>query len=109
VSAYQRDVKVDFGVLQYDAEYRLTEFREKPQYHFDVSMGIYCLNRRIIARLAKGESYGFDQLMIDGIARKDAINIRPFGGFWLDIGRPDDYAYANEHFDEFARQLPFLL
>ena len=108
VSSFRRDVKIDFGVLEYNSQHRLTSFREKPEYHFDVSMGIYCINKRVIDRLAKGSSYGFDELMIDGIARGDYISIQPFDGFWLDIGRPDDYAYADEHFSEFADRLTFL-
>lgn len=108
VSAFKRDVKVDFGVLEYDAQNRLTSFREKPEYHFDVSMGIYCLNKRAISRLQKGVSYGFDSMMIDGIKNGHHIQIKPFNGFWLDIGRPDDYAYADEHFEEFADRFKFL-
>lgn len=108
VSSFQRDVKVDFGVLDYDKNNRLTAFREKPQYHFDVSMGIYCLNKRAIDRLQKGVSYGFDQLMVDGIDRGHHIEICPFNGFWLDIGRPEDYAYADEHFSEFSDRFKFL-
>lgn len=108
VSSFRRDVKVDFGVLEYNDKNRLTSFREKPEYHFDVSMGIYCINRRIIDSLSKGSSYGFDELMIDGIERGDHISIQPFDGFWLDIGRPDDYAYADEHFSEFAGRFKFL-
>ena len=108
VSSFRRDVKIDFGVLEYNDQNRLTSFREKPEYHFDVSMGIYCVNRRIIDNLSKGTSYGFDELMIDGITRGDHIAIQPFYGFWLDIGRPDDYAYADEHFSEFSDRLKFL-
>lgn len=108
VSSFQRDVKVDFGVLDYNENNKLTGFREKPEYHFDVSMGIYCLNKRVIDRLDKASSYGFDELMIDGIDRKDHIAICPFDGFWLDIGRPEDYAYADEHFSEFSDRFDFL-
>jgi len=108
VSSFRRDVKVDFGVLEYDDKNRLTSFREKPEYLFDVSMGIYCINKRIIDRLSTGSSYGFDELMVDGISRGDHISIQPFNGFWLDIGRPDDYAYADEHFSEFADRFKFL-
>ena len=108
VSSFQRDVKVDFGVLEYDKNNRLTAFREKPEYHFDVSMGIYCLNKRVIDRLEKASSYGFDELMVNGIAGDDHIAICPFDGFWLDIGRPEDYAYADEHFSEFSDRFKFL-
>ncbi len=106
VSAFRREVKVDFGVLQYRAEDNTLEtFVEKPTYNFDVSMGIYCVNREVITRLSRGEPYGFDTLMLDGLKNGKRIRIRPFDGYWLDIGRPDDYAYADEHFSELAERL----
>jgi NDP-sugar pyrophosphorylase family protein len=109
VSVFRREVKIDFGVLQFDESLRLQKFIEKPTYSFDVSMGIYCLNRRVVDALPKGKPYGFDDLMIDGINRSSDIRIAPFGGYWLDIGRPDDYEYADEHFDELARRLKIRL
>lgn len=105
VSSYRRDIRIDFGVLEYDESQCLTGFREKPVYEFNVSMGIYCINKRVIDRLEIGKPYGFDTLMLDGIRNRDNIWIRPFHGYWLDIGRPDDYQYADEHLDELARRL----
>ena len=102
VSAFRREVKIDFGVLHYDEQGRLTEFQEKPEYDFDVSMGIYCINRAVIEALPRGKKYGFDNLMLDGIEKKQSIDIRPFSGYWLDIGRPDDYEYADENFAELS-------
>ena len=105
VSAFRREVKIDFGVLRYGENGRLNEFQEKPQYDFDVSMGIYCINKSVIDALPRGERYGFDDLMIDSLENKQAIDIRPFSGYWLDIGRPDDYEYADENFTELAAKL----
>jgi NDP-sugar pyrophosphorylase family protein len=102
VSAYRRQVKIDFGVLRYDKEGRLTEFKEKPELDFDVSMGIYAINRSVIEALPHGVPYGFDNLMMDGLAGGKRINIRPFSGYWLDIGRSDDYEYADENFTELS-------
>ena len=105
VSAFRREVKIDFGVLRYDESGRLNEFQEKPEYDFDVSMGIYCINKSVIDALPRGEKYGFDNLMIDGLAKDEPIDIRPFSGYWLDIGRPDDYEYADENFSELSAKL----
>ncbi|MFP5391354.1 MAG: NDP-sugar synthase [Gammaproteobacteria bacterium] len=105
VSAFQRQVKIDFGVLRYDDNGRLTAFQEKPSYDFDVSMGIYCISRKVIEALPRGKAYGFDNLMIDGLKAERRIDIRPFKGYWLDIGRPDDYETADENFAELAVKL----
>jgi NDP-mannose synthase len=105
VSVYRRQVKVDFGVLKYGKDLLLEEFQEKPTYDFDVSMGIYCIRKRVIDRLGRGESYGFDALMLDSLKTGMPVRVRPFSGYWLDIGRPDDYEYADEHFEELAQRL----
>ena len=105
VSAYRRDVKIDFGVLKCNQEGQLVEFQEKPSFDFQVSMGIYCLNRSVIEKLPVGKPYGFDNLMIDSIANKQDVKIEPFAGYWLDIGRPDDYQYADENFEILSAKL----
>ena len=105
VSVYKRDSKIDFGVLKYDENMILREFQEKPVYSFDVSMGIYCLSRRIVEKLPRGGVYGFDNLMLDGIRNNTNIKINPFDGYWLDIGRPDDYEYADQNFDQLSVML----
>jgi NDP-sugar pyrophosphorylase family protein len=105
VSAYRRQVKIDFGVLRYDASNQLTAFEEKPTYDFDVSMGIYCIHKSVVDALPAGKPYGFDHLMIDGLATQQPAKIRPFSGYWLDIGRPDDYQYADENFEELSAKL----
>jgi NDP-sugar pyrophosphorylase family protein len=105
VSAFNREVKIDFGVLRYDDAGHLTAFQEKPKYDYSVSMGIYCINRTVIDRLVRGKPYGFDTLMLDAIRQQQLVKIEPFNGYWLDIGRPDDYEYADTHFTELAAKL----
>ncbi|MDP3561080.1 MAG: sugar phosphate nucleotidyltransferase [Legionellaceae bacterium] len=108
VSAFTRQVKIDFGVLQYDHAGCLNAFEEKPAYDFDVSMGIYCMNRLVIKNLQPNLPYGFDDLMIDGLKTGQQTNIVPFSGYWLDIGRPDDYQYADDNFIKIFNQLGIL-
>jgi NDP-mannose synthase len=107
VASYKREAKIDFGVMEYDADKRITAFIEKPLYHFNVSMGIYCISKEVIGKLPKGEFYGFDNLMFDGLKSKLRMQVWPFDGFWLDIGRPDDYDHANENFPEIKPKLGF--
>lgn len=105
VSAYKRSVNIDFGVLEFDLNNYLTAFREKPTYYFDVSMGVYCIDRTVIDKLYRGQRYGFDDLMIDGIKKGEKIWINNYHGLWLDIGRPEDYQYVDENFLEIKNLL----
>jgi NDP-sugar pyrophosphorylase family protein len=105
VSVCRREQFVNYGVLQYGDAGRITGFVEKPRYSFEVSMGVYCVNRRIIERLRPGEPYGFDNLMLDGLRDGLKMIARPFDGYWLDIGRPEDYETADRDFMEIKTRL----
>jgi mannose-1-phosphate guanylyltransferase len=109
VATYARTVKIDFGVLEIgagdDAE-RIVAFREKPIESFSVSMGIYALSRDTLKRYDPGQALGFDELVLDLLDGPDRPRVHPFDGYWLDIGRPDDYDTANEEWD---RLRPLLL
>jgi NDP-sugar pyrophosphorylase family protein len=99
ISAHSREQAIDYGVLHSDVAGRLTGFEEKPTTTYEVSMGIYMVSRRILPFVPASGPYGFDTLMRDMLAAREAVHVRRFGGYWLDIGRADDYMRA---IDEFA-------
>lgn len=100
IATYKRDQKIDFGVLQYNEDRKINNFIEKPEYHYDVSMGIYVFQPQIIKYISKGQPYGLDELVIDMIKNNDRIFSYEFNGYWLDIGRPDDYEIAIDEFEK---------
>ena len=100
IATHQRDVLIDYGVLEYENN-EITTFIEKPKLRYNVSMGVYCLNRSIIECLKPNMPYGFDDLMYESIKNKLRIAAYPYSGHWLDIGRPDDYDRANEEFEKY--------
>jgi NDP-mannose synthase len=77
---------------------QVTGFTEKPPLTYSVSMGIYGVSKRHLERYTPGLPYGFDELMLDLIERGTLPASYQFNGFWLDIGRPDDYDEANREF-----------
>jgi NDP-sugar pyrophosphorylase family protein len=104
VATYPREVNVDFGVLEVDGP-RITGFTEKPTLEYRVSMGVYALARRTLDRYSAGQPLGFDELMLDLLARGEAPASYPFDGYWLDIGRPEDYDRANADWPELRQTL----
>lgn len=97
VSTYTRKTKIDFGVIEVDEETMLARgFREKPEYTFSVSMGVYVMNRAVLEYVPDGKPFGFDNLMLALLENRNPARIYPYNGYWLDIGRPDDYEKANE-------------
>ena len=98
VSSHQRRQRIDYGVLRTDGHGALTGFEEKPTIPYEVSMGVYMVSREVLRYVPSGEAYGFDRLMLDLLAAGRPVTVRPFDGYWLDIGRPDDYVQAIEEF-----------
>ena len=99
IATCRRNVDVDFGVLEVEQEH-VVGFREKPTLEYSVSMGVYALSRETLAQYPKGEALGFDQLVLDLLERKANPASYAFEGYWLDIGRPEDYDRANLEFPQ---------
>jgi NDP-sugar pyrophosphorylase family protein len=99
ISSSVRKHVVDYGVLETTAVGHLSGFREKPDLQYQVSMGIYMVGRRALAYIPEDGPYGFDKLMLDLLAAGEKVEVRPYQGYWLDIGRPDDYAQAIDVFE----------
>jgi len=100
VSAYSRDQKVDYGVLEVGADDKLVNFVEKPVTRYNVSMGVYMANKKILDYIPADQFYGFDHLMLDLIKQAHPATVKVHSGYWLDIGRPDDYEKACNDFEE---------
>ena len=98
ISSYVRTQKVDYGVIECNKDNYLINFKEKPKNNFNVSMGIYMLNKKILESIPQG-FFGFDSLMHKLIESKLKVKVKQFSGYWLDIGRPDDYMKAIEDFE----------
>lgn len=98
ISSHLREQVVDYGVLETDGN-KLTGLKEKPRMHYEVSMGVYMMSRQALAHVPENRAYGFDHLMHDLIIAGKDILVQRFDGYWLDIGRPDDYAQAIDEFE----------
>jgi NDP-sugar pyrophosphorylase family protein len=107
IAAASRRETTEYGVLHINGDSLLSDFEEKPEKKYLVSMGVYMMSRRVLADVPPGKKYGFDDLMRDCLARKVPVHVLPHSGYWLDIGRPDDYMRAIEDFEN-GRQ-KFLL
>jgi NDP-sugar pyrophosphorylase family protein len=107
IASYPREVKIDFGVLLFgDDPQVLTGYQEKPEYSFQVSMGVYILDPLAWDYLVPGRPVTMPELLES--MRQSGHDIHCFrrNCYWLDIGRPDDYALANEVFE--SRRGSFL-
>jgi len=100
VSAYDRQVSIDLGVIINNGAHRIKDYVEKPSYNYMVSMGVYVFEPKILGFI-KGNGYlDFPDLVKNLLKVGQSVNYYPFEGYWLDIGRHDDYAKAAEEFNQ---------
>lgn len=94
ISSFKREQVIDYGVLEINNNMKLNGFKEKPVVLYHVSMGVYMANKKILDIIPQNTAYGFDNLMLDLMKMDKPISVKEFSGYWLDIGRPDDYEKA---------------
>lgn len=105
VAAYERHDRIDLGVLDINDDGQVTDYREKPIYSHRVSMGVYVFEPVVLEFLEKGTPIDLPGLILRLLSYDKKICAFPFEGFWLDIGRPDDYARAIELFSGLKNEL----
>jgi NDP-mannose synthase len=98
IATHQRTVRADYGVVHTDGAlgppYRVVDYEEKPELSYTVSMGVYVLEPVAIGHLEPGAYCDFPDLVLALLSRGAPIGAYPFDGYWLDIGREDDFRHA---------------
>lgn len=101
IGIHERENKIDFGLIEFDAENRLSAYREKPTNLYYVSMGIYILERDAVRRfVTKGDYLDMPSLLLKMKAGNADVRCYHNDCMWLDIGRPDDFALAQSMFEK---------
>jgi len=98
IAVHRRQVKIDLGVVQWDGNNCLSGYIEKPTYDYTVSMGIYIFEPRVLEYIPYNQYLDFPDLVLKLIAAGEKVSGYSFDGYWMDLGRPDDYAQAAEDF-----------
>lgn len=99
VATYMRENRVDFGVVEVDGEDRITGYIEKPVSEYLVSMGVYAFSPEALDLIEPGERLDFPDLVLRMLDAGLAVRSETFDGYWLDIGRHDDFEQAQEEFE----------
>lgn len=99
LATYQRDVKIDLGVLEFDADNWVTNYIEKPTFHYSVSTGIYIFEPAVLNYIQPGQRLDLPELVLRLLQQGQKVSSYRYSGYWLDIGRPDDYQEAIQKFE----------
>jgi NDP-mannose synthase len=108
IATYSRKVKIDLGVLQFDENNQVTDYVEKPEKVYPVSMGIYVYEPEVLNYIELGKYLDFPELVLKLIKAGKKVSAYSADCLWLDIGRPDDYAKAQELFVEQKEELDLV-
>lgn len=100
IAMYCRQIKIDLGVIQLDGGNQVTGYIEKPNYEFNVSMGVYVFEREALEFIPDDEYFDFPSLILKLLENGEKVAGYPFNGYWQDLGRPDDYEQAVDDFEK---------
>jgi dTDP-glucose pyrophosphorylase/CBS domain-containing protein len=90
-------IDVPYGVVECD-DIRITQLREKPSLTLFINAGIYLLQPTACDYIPDGEHFDMTDLIKRLLDEKRTVVSYPIIEYWLDIGRPNDYAQAQEDF-----------
>lgn len=109
IASHRRTVRSDYGVLRLDGEAGktrvVTGFEEKPETHHVVSMGVYAMEPRALDYIDRDAHLDFPDLVLRLVEAGEPVGSYLFDGYWLDIGRHEDYERAIEEFGEIKPML----
>jgi len=104
IAMHEREVRIDLGVIEADAANRIIKYTEKPSFDYRASMGIYVFEPTVLRYVQRGVRLEFPELVWKLLAAGQLVLGFPYTGYWLDIGRPDDYARAVDEFEAMRDQ-----
>ena len=105
IAMNQKKVRLELGVMEFNRNYRLTRYVEKPTLSYSVSMGIYVFEKRVLHWILPKRHLDFPDLIQKLINGRQNVACYPSDDFWLDIGSHEDYEEAQKIFQEMRKKL----
>jgi NDP-mannose synthase len=109
IATHRRVIQTDYGVLHLDGDLgdtqRVTSFEEKPEIPYIVSMGVYIAEPRVLDYIPRDERFDIPDVIERLTDAGEPVGSYLFDGFWLDIGRHDDYERVISEYEELKSEL----
>lgn len=86
-------VAIPYAVLE-TVNGEVKSFKEKPTYTYYSNGGIYLIKRELLDFIPKNNFYNATDLMEDLIQQNKKVISFPFSGYWLDVGKHEDFEKA---------------
>lgn len=86
-------VNVPYAVLE-TSNGQIVSFKEKPTYTYYSNGGIYLMKKDVLKYLPKDTFFNTTDLMEKLIAENHKVISYPLSGYWLDVGKHEDFEKA---------------
>lgn len=87
------EVTIPYGVIETKGNI-IKALKEKPTYTYYSNAGIYIFKREFIKMISPNEIFNATDLIDKLMEKGKKIVQYPILGYWLDIGKPNDYEKA---------------
>jgi NDP-sugar pyrophosphorylase family protein len=108
IATHRRVVRSEYGVLHLQGDGRLqrvTDYEEKPEIPYTVSMGVYVFEPHALEYIPRGDRFDIPDLVLALLSAGEPVGSYLFEGYWLDIGRHDDYEQALNDYETILPRL----
>jgi dTDP-glucose pyrophosphorylase len=86
-------VAIPYAVLETEKG-EVKSFKEKPTYTYYSNGGIYLMKREMLGYIPQNTFFNATDLMEELITKNKKIISFPFSGYWLDVGKHEDFEKA---------------
>lgn len=93
VCTREYEIQVPFGVLMHEG-HCVTAIIEKPVQKYFVNAGVYVVSPHVVQACHPARRLDMPELISDLIADGDRVTMHAINDYWIDVGRPDDFARA---------------
>lgn len=95
VAAVPYSVNVPYGIFELTGR-DILGVKEKPTYNYYANAGIYLIKKNLLDLIPDNVFYNATDLIEMLIAANRKVIRYPLTGYWIDIGKPEDYKKAQE-------------
>ncbi len=95
VAAIPYNVSVPYAVMEVEDE-RIVSLKEKPTYTYYSNAGIYLMRREVADMIPADRPFDAPDLIELLASQGKKVITFPIVGYWIDIGKHEDYAKAKE-------------
>lgn len=101
VAGVPYNVNIPYGIFELQNTREIVGITEKPSFHYYANAGIYLIKRELLDLIPENEFFDATDFMDALIKNKKKVIRFPITGFWIDIGKPEDF----KNVQEFARNI----